>query len=158
MMVCFHVMPARFLPPTNKIWDQVMFLQVSVCLSVNRGVSVWCHFLSGCLPGVSVSGAMFLPMVPCPWQRPPWHRPPWQGPTLQWRADGTHPTEMHYCCVINSIPVLHFGCSKTHGNEQPKMIHLDARTFRKTCIYFWRIYTFNFRKFWREDIAKNPYH
>ena len=32
-------------------------------------------------------------------------------------AGGMHPTGMH-SCIINSIPLLHFGWSKTHRNEQ----------------------------------------
>ena len=52
-----------YLPPANEVWGKVIFSQV---FFHPRGVSVWCHFLSGYLFscsfwGVSVQGGL------CPW-------------------------------------------------------------------------------------------
>ena len=52
-----------FLPPANEFWGKVMFLHVSVSHSVHMGVSVWCHFLSGCLVTCPFWGSLSL--VPC---------------------------------------------------------------------------------------------
>ena len=51
------------LPPTNEVWGKVIFSQACVGHSVHReGISVWCHFLSGCLVLCSFQG--FLSLVP----------------------------------------------------------------------------------------------
>ena len=61
-----------YLPPANEVWGKVMFSHLSISHSVHGlGVSVWCHFLSGCLVpcsfgGVSVPGPMSLGEGVCP--------------------------------------------------------------------------------------------
>ena len=84
-----------------------------VCLS--RGVSVWCHFLSGCLVPSSFCGVSRGYLSPVrylsrkglypgglcpggsPWQNP---APPAETPPVRWRAVGTHPTGMLSCYRI----------------------------------------------------------
>ena len=38
-----------YLPLANEVWSRVIFSQACASRSVQRGVSLWCHCLSGCL-------------------------------------------------------------------------------------------------------------
>ena len=73
------------LQPANEVWGKVMFSQVCVSHSVHKeeGVSVWCHFLSGCPVPCSFWWSGQRP--PPPGQRPLLDGdppPPWQRPFL----------------------------------------------------------------------------
>ena len=75
------------LPPTNKVWDKVMFFKVGVCPHGGGGVCiislpVWLTGLMFLL-GVSVSDPMFL-LGGSPWGRPP--------SPARWRVGGYYPT------------------------------------------------------------------
>ena len=55
------------IPPPNEVWGKVMLF---TCLSFcprGEGVSVWCHFLSGCLVSCSFPRGSLSP-VPCSFQ------------------------------------------------------------------------------------------
>ena len=50
-----------FLPPANEVWGKIIFSEARISHSVNKGVvSVWCHFLSGCLVPSSFRGWVFV--------------------------------------------------------------------------------------------------
>ena len=112
---------------TSKIcWScgKVMFLHPSVSHSVHRGegVSVWCHFLFGCLVPCSFQGVCRCSHVPSggvyltetPWTEISRHRPPVQRPpdrdlhgqkppwteTPLYGKGGMHPTGMNSCWHI----------------------------------------------------------
>ena len=104
-IICMSVLRTAFLLPANKVWGKVMFLHMSFILF--RGVSVWCHFLSGYLVPcffwrVSVPGSMFLLGVCLQQGLPTQGALPTQGvghtPSGTKAADGVHPTGMLSCC------------------------------------------------------------
>ena len=99
-----------------------MFLHISHSVPGGRGrerVSVWCHFLSGCLVLCSFQGGGSVSLVPCSLEMGSLSRRgglyPGEGvcqrdppdrdthPLVRWREGGTHPTRMLSCNYLSII-------------------------------------------------------
>ena len=130
-----YLTPGRFLPPAKEVWGQVIFSQVRVC---PWGVSVWSHFLSGCLApcsfwegGVSVPGPMSRRSLS---GRPPRHRhsctvkSEWYASS--WNAflfvilRSNKTIELHDSLQINNIPIF------------PKLSTTQSWHFWLLCFHF----------------------
>ena len=124
--------------PQTKSGARYFFIGMcqSYC-SLGEGVSVWCHFLSGCLVPCSFLEGESLCLVPCSFQglgisvqkggvsvqkgsyvqrgslsrgRSLWGRPPGLKPPVLWKAGGTNPTGMLSCSSLILFLLDKQGC------------------------------------------------
>ena len=76
-IIALVVIDHIILPPTNKVWGKVMFLQLCVILFIEGRVSVRCHFLPGVAVPCSFGGLCIVPC--CFWEVCAWSHVPSGG-------------------------------------------------------------------------------